>query len=159
MPGWLPASHVIPGTDRVIGRFKFIIEMARRHLGSFELYGTGSTSLIRAAGASPPPAQGIFHSGRPQLVGPFHVPKRLTFPCQAWDRSRILSEGWDVLLDAEEGHYITFRCWTACPPTDHHVDIRAHATARAGLTWAALPGGIFFTRGWDCSIPGIWARP
>ena len=132
--------------------------MARRHIGSFELHGTGSATMIRASGMPPPASGSTFHPGRPLMVGPSHLPQRLTFACQAWDFPRILAEGWDTMMDSEEGHYITFRCWTACPLGDHRVDIRARAAARAGLQWAALPGGVFFTRGWNGILPAYWAR-
>ena len=71
----------------------------------------------------------------------------------------MLAEGWDAEVDSEEGHYLTFRCWTAIATPEHSLDIRAHASARSGLVWAAIPGGVFFTRGWHGSIPSSWARP
>ena len=69
LASWLPASFVIPGIDRRIGRFKFIIEMARRRIGAFELYGSGASTCIRASGAGCPNAR--FPAQLPQLIKPF----------------------------------------------------------------------------------------
>ena len=131
--------------------------MARRRIGAFELYDSGASTCIRASGAGCPNAR--FPVQLPQLISAFHIPKRPTFQCLTWDCERIISEGWDVDVDSEEGHYLTFRCWTFLSVPDHSVDIRAHATARAGLVWVAIPGDVFFTRGLHGIIPGIWARP
>ena len=157
LAAWLPPSQIIPGTERTADRARLIIEMARRHIGSFELNGTGSATIIRASGTPllPYPAA---HLGRPTLVPPSRLPRRLTFSCHPWEIPRILTEGWDVVLDSEEGHYITFRRSADYPPGGHQVDIRARATSRVGLQWAALPGGAFFTRGWGGTIPAYWAR-